>query len=62
SRKETVAPAENAHRAITPGHIAYVSHELGRAIKWDPKKEEVVGDEKAQKALNALPFRGDWKI
>ena len=62
SRKETVAPAENAHRSVTPGHIAYVSHEIGRAIKWDPKKEVVIGDDKAQKILNALPYRGDWKI
>ena len=62
SRKETVAPAENAHRSITPGHIAYVSHEIGRAIKWDPKKEAVIGDDKAHKILYSLPYRGDWKI
>jgi len=62
SRKETVAPAENAHRSITPGHIAYVSHELGRAVKWDPKTETAVGDDEAQKKLMALPYRGEWKL
>ncbi|MEM1297235.1 MAG: gfo/Idh/MocA family oxidoreductase, partial [Verrucomicrobiota bacterium] len=62
SRKESVAPAENAHRAITPGHLAYVSHELGRALKWDPKAEKVIGDESAHSKLVELPFRGDWKI
>jgi hypothetical protein len=39
-----------------------VSHEVGRALKWDPKKEVILGDEKAQKILMSLPYRGDWKI
>ncbi len=62
SREETIAPAEIGHRSITPGHIAYVSHGLGRKIKWDPKAEKVVGDDAAQEALMALPYRGDWKL
>jgi len=62
SRKETVAPSENAHRSITPGHIAFVSHELGEKIKWDPKNEKVVGNDSAQEKLMALPYRGDWKL
>lgn len=62
SRKETVAPAENAHRAITPGHLAYASHEVGRALKWDPATETITGDDEAQKKLMALPYRGDWSI
>ena len=63
SREETIAPAENGHRAITPGHLAYVSHELGDVeLKWDPVKETVVGNEEAQKKLMDLPFRGDWKV
>jgi len=62
SRKETIAPSENAHRSITPGHLGYVSQKVGRAVKFDPEKEIVVGDEAAQKALMALPYRGDWKI
>ncbi|MFP6896227.1 MAG: gfo/Idh/MocA family oxidoreductase, partial [Roseibacillus sp.] len=62
SRKETVAPAESAHRSVTPGHLAYVSHEVGRAVKFDPVKEVIVGDDKAQKVLMSLPYRGDWKI
>ncbi len=62
SRNESVAPAENAHRSITPGHLAYVSHELGRPVRWDPKAEKVIGDESAQEKLTELPYRGDWKI
>lgn len=62
SREECIAPAENGHRSITPGHIAYVSQALGRKIKWDPEKEQVVGDDSAQEKLMALPYRGDWSI
>ncbi len=62
ARKETVAPAENGHRSITPGHLAYVSQELGRSVKWDPAKEQVIGDDSAQAKLMELPYRGDWKI
>jgi predicted dehydrogenase len=62
TRKETIAPSESAHRSITPGHLAYVSHEVGRPLKWDPVKEAILGDDEAQKALMALPYRGDWKI
>jgi predicted dehydrogenase len=59
-RKECICPAETGHRSATPGHIGYVSDKLGRAIKWDPKAEKVIGDDEAQKLLTALPYRGDW--
>jgi predicted dehydrogenase len=62
SRKETIAPAENAHRSITPGHIAYIAQEMGEELKWDAKNETIVDNKKAQKKLMALPYRADWKI
>ncbi|MEX2577943.1 MAG: Gfo/Idh/MocA family oxidoreductase [Verrucomicrobiales bacterium] len=62
SREDTVANAETAHRSITPGHLAYLSHELGKPIQWDPASEKVVGDADAQKQLMALPYRGDWTL
>ncbi len=62
SRKTCVAPAETAHRSITPGHLAYVSQELGKKIQWDPAKEQIVGDEEAQKILMATPYRAPWKL
>lgn len=51
SREECLAPAETAHRSITPGHLAYVSHELKRPLKWDAENEVVIGDEKANQML-----------
>lgn len=62
SREDTIANAETAHRSITPGHLAYISHELGAPVKWDPKAEKIVGNDDAQAKLMALPYRGDWKL
>lgn len=57
SRKETAAPAENGHRSITPGHLGWVSARLGRALDWDPKQEEIYGDEEAGAELMKLDYR-----
>jgi len=57
SREETVAPAEIGHRSITPGHLGWVSARLGRALDWDPAKEEIVGDEAASEALMEVDYR-----
>ena len=62
TRKECICPAETGHRSATPGHIGYVSDKLGRAIKWDPKKEQVIGDPEAEKLLKTVNYRGDWKL
>ena len=62
TRKECIAPAETAHRSITPGHLGYVSAALGRALKWDPKNEQVIDDPTADKLLKAVNYRGSWKL
>ena len=62
TRKECICSAETGHRSATPGHIGYVSDKLGRAIKWDPVKEECVGDAEADKLLKTVNYRGDWKF
>ena len=62
SRKECIAPAETAHRSITPGHLGYVSNALGRALRWDPKEESVSGDEEADKLLRQMSYREPWSV
>ena len=62
SRKDTIANAETAHRSITPGHLAYVSHGIGGPVQWDAETETIVGNDAAQEQLMALPYRGDWKL
>ena len=47
SRKETVCPVEMAIRCDTIAHMVDVAAKTGRKITWDPKAEEIVGDEEA---------------
>ena len=62
SRESCIAPAEVGHRSITPGHLGIVSQAVGRPLKWDPKTENIIGDEEADRLLNAVPYRKPWKL
>ena len=44
SRKPTTYTAETGHRLSTMMHIANISIELGRKLKWDPQSESFPGD------------------
>jgi predicted dehydrogenase len=61
SRKPTVTPVETAHRSATPGHLALISFLVNRPIKWDPVKEEIIGDADASKLLTRN-YSGSWKL
>lgn len=62
SRKACIAPAETAHRSITPGHLGYVSYALGRPLQWDAEREKVVGDDEANSLLAPASYREPWRI
>ena len=61
SRQPTVTPVETAHHSATPGHLALISFLVNRSIKWDPAKEEILGDADAAKLLGR-EYRGPWKL
>jgi hypothetical protein len=62
SRKEPIAPAEVAHRSITICHLGNIAMRLHReSLKWDPKKERIIGDSEASLML-ARPHRSPWKL
>lgn len=60
-RQECIAPAEIAHRSITPGHLGYVSQAVGRSLEWDPKLEVVLNDDEADTILKTVDYRRPWK-
>ena len=62
SREPCIAPAETAHRSITPGHLGYVCAALGRKIKWDSESESILDDTEANATLNSLPYREPWSL
>ena len=61
SRKETCSPIEAAHRSTTIGYLGDISMRLGRKLRWDPVKEEFVGDAEANKMLSR-EMRAPWHL
>ena len=59
NRKETITPAEIAHRSLSVGLLGEIAMLTGRKLKWDPDKEEIIGDELASRYLSR-PLRAPW--
>ena len=61
SRKATISPVDAAINCDTISHLGDICIRLGRPIKWDAAKEQIVGDEEASKMLDR-PMRGPWTM
>lgn len=61
SRRLTITPAEVAHRSASLGHVGLVAMLLGRKLRWDPEKEEVLGDPSANAMLGRAK-REPWRL
>lgn len=61
SRKPTVTPVETAHHSAIPGHLGLIAMLVGRPIKWDVKKEVIIGDKEASKLLTR-DYRKPWAL
>jgi len=61
SRRLTITPAEVAHRSASLGHLGLVAMLLGRKLRWDPDKEEVLGDPSANAMLGRAK-REPWRL
>lgn len=61
NRNLSVANAEASHRSASLGHLSMISILCGRKIKWNPEKEEIIGDPVATGLLGRAP-RGPWTL
>jgi predicted dehydrogenase len=61
SRQKTLTPVEVAHRSQTPGHLGYIASVVGRTLKWDAAKQEILDDPEASKLLSR-PMRSPWHL
>jgi predicted dehydrogenase len=59
SGKQTISHAEIAHRSCTACLLAHTAMKLGRKLRWDPKKEDFIGDKEAS-AMLSRPQRGPY--
>ena len=61
SRAMTIAPVEIAHRSCTVCLLGDIAMHLGRKLKWNPDKEEFIGDEQANR-MRAKTMRSPWTL
>lgn len=52
---------EIGHRSASLGHLTILAYALGRSLKWDPEREEFVGDDEANR-LRSRAMREPWRI
>ncbi|MEI7729539.1 MAG: Gfo/Idh/MocA family oxidoreductase [Verrucomicrobiota bacterium] len=61
SRKLPICDVAIGHRSATVCHLGNIAARLGRKIKWDPEKEEMMNDAEAAK-LTGKVYRPPWKL
>jgi len=60
TRKLPICDVAIGHRSATVCHLGNIAIRTGRKIKWNPAKEEIIGDQEAAKMLSR-PYRAPWK-
>ena len=60
-RRRCIANEVVAHRSMTTNHIMDICMDLRRSVKWDPAKEEFVGDPDANR-LRSRAMRSPWRL
>ena len=59
SRQRPISDVEQGHQVNVACHLANISLRTGRKIRWDPEKEEILGDREAS-AMLERPYRKPW--
>jgi len=61
TRREPACDVAIGCRSTIVSHLGCIAHWTGRALKWDPAKEEFLGDEEANR-LRFRAMREPWRI
>jgi len=61
TRRRSGGSAEPAHRGACLLHLANISIRVGRKIKYDPVREQIIGDDEANRLVNQ-PMRAPWHL
>jgi hypothetical protein len=59
SRQDPMEPVETGHRTASLCHLGNLAMLLHKKIRWDPQKEQIIGDAEASKLLTR-PLRAPW--
>jgi predicted dehydrogenase len=60
--KETVAPAEAGHRAISVAHLGEIAIRTGQKLHWDPIAEKFTDGNMYATRLLRKPYRDPWQF
>ncbi|ACB76784.1 Gfo/Idh/MocA family protein [Opitutus terrae] len=52
TRQRPIADVEIGHRSATVGHLNNIAQQLARPVRWDPAREEIIGDPVASALLD----------
>jgi len=61
TRQKPSSHEEIGHRSASLGHLVTIAFRLERSLKWDPAKEEFIGDDAANR-LRSRAMREPWRI
>ena len=61
TRERPFRDIEIAHRTASHAHMGNIAYWLKRPLKWDPVKEEFIGDDEASRWLSR-PMREPWRL
>ncbi len=60
-RTEPICPVEVGHRSVSICHMGLIACRLGRKLRWDPDREQFIGDEGADGMLGRT-MRAPWTL
>jgi len=61
TRRKSALNEEVAHRSCTLVNLAAIAIRIGRPLKYDPVKEQFIGDEQANRLIH-VPMRSPWHL
>jgi predicted dehydrogenase len=61
SRREPIAPIEQAHRTITIAHLGNIAMQCRCPVRWDPGREVIIDNAEASRMLDRS-MREPWRL
>jgi hypothetical protein len=61
TRQPSGGSADSSHRANTLFHLGNIAIRLGRKLRWNPVKQQAIGDEEANRLVD-IPMRAPWHL
>lgn len=61
TRRLPAADVEHGHHSSNVGHLMNIAWEVGRRIRWDGRKEQVIDDPQANELVTKR-YRAPWKL